>query len=96
MSLPQKEIKNPKYTNQDLLSYYRRVHAPSLASPVVLEAWETDWKMRVNIYFATPELPCPSLWFFLGLCYRFFGGFSEALNMPESIKCYLPSALHAF
>lgn len=45
--------------------------------------------MRVNIHFATPELPCPSLWFFLGLCYRFFGGFSEALNLPESIKCYL-------
>ena len=37
-----------------------------------LKAWEADWKMKVNIHFARPELPRPPLWFFLGIYYWFF------------------------
>lgn len=67
------------------------------ASQMSLKAWSDDWKMRIDVgTFGVPEPPCPSLWFSLAyIIYPLQSGFSEALDLPETVKVYLLGAFHA-
>lgn len=88
---PLKKKKVPKYTSQGLVSHYRIAHISFPASQMNLKAWEDEWNMRINVgTFAIPELSYPSLWFCLAsIIHPLNCGFSEALNLPETVKDHL-------
>lgn len=91
LSIKKKKKKVPKYTSQGLVSHYRIAHISFPASQMNLKAWEDEWNMRIDVgTFAIPELSYPSLRFCLAsIIHPLNCGFSEALNLPETVKDHL-------